>query len=67
MDEELKCPYCDGVQMEEPDGDWDIELSPWECEHCGKVAVSEGRDFVGIEIKSEYCEMSKNRIGMEDK
>lgn len=37
MDEELKCPYCDGVQREEPDGDWDIELSPWECEHCGKV------------------------------
>jgi len=37
MDEELKCPYCGGVQLEGPDGDWDIEFSPWECEHCGKV------------------------------
>lgn len=31
----------------------------------GKVAIREGRDFVGIEIRPEYCEMSKNRIRME--
>lgn len=32
----------------------------------GKVAVKEGRDFVGIEIRPEYCEMSENRIRTED-
>lgn len=31
----------------------------------GKVAVREGRDFIGIEINSEYCGMAEERIKTE--